>query len=140
MLWYSASKQAQLLHVSEKQSPVAAVELKPETCDVVTVAPIHKVGSNEIACLGLLDKYAGLAAISNIKTTESEISLDVQFAGSLGFLVPNGQAFNAVVDGRAVKAQTKRSTMRSRSLQFRFSSEEKNSQSSAWEDRLGAAK
>lgn len=41
---------------------------------------------SEISCLGLLDKYAGLAAIESIRVGK-HLSVDILYDGSLGFLV-----------------------------------------------------
>ncbi|KAJ8103412.1 glycoside hydrolase superfamily [Lipomyces tetrasporus] len=70
--------------------PLAAVNLAPGTHEIITVAPFHNLGGTEFACLGLVDKYAGLAAVAGIETLETGLRTSVLFAGKLGFIVRPG--------------------------------------------------
>ncbi|KAK9321600.1 glycoside hydrolase superfamily [Lipomyces orientalis] len=84
--------------------PLAAVNLAPGTHEIITVAPFHNIGGNEIACLGLVNKYAGLAAIGGVETLEIGLRTSVLFAGKLGFIVSpgSGGAINVFVNGEPV--------------------------------------
>ena len=68
-------------------SPLLSISLPPEAMEVLTIAPFYQVGNLKIASLGLIDKYAGLAAVKNIKVAESKLFAEIIFDGILGFLV-----------------------------------------------------
>jgi hypothetical protein len=68
-------------------SPLLSISLPPEAMEILTIAPFHSVGNIKIANLGLIDKYAGLAAIKNSNAVGNKLSTEVIFDGTLGFLV-----------------------------------------------------
>lgn len=67
--------------------PILSVSLAPEAMEIITVAPLQDVGNFKIASLGLIDKYAGLAAIVDSKVIDNKLSSKIVFDGILGFLV-----------------------------------------------------
>ncbi|KAK9243148.1 raffinose synthase or seed imbibition protein Sip1-domain-containing protein [Lipomyces tetrasporus] len=82
--------------------PLAQVTLQPESHEIITAAPFYKVGSIEIACLGLLNKYAGLAAIADTKVGETALDLSILFEGELGFIVTDSSRVHVSVNGESV--------------------------------------
>lgn len=67
--------------------PLISISLPPETAEILTIAPFHDVGHTRIASLGLIDKYAGLAAVKCSRSTGNRLSTEVVFDGNIGFLV-----------------------------------------------------
>lgn len=67
--------------------PLLSISLAPETTEILTIAPFHDLGHVKIANLGLIDKYAGLAAVKSSQAIGSRLSTEVIYAGKLGFLV-----------------------------------------------------
>ena len=70
--------------------PVMSISLESQGTETLTIAPYHNVGDTMIACLGLIDKYAGLAAIQGTQIVGGKLSVDVGFNGLVGFLVKLG--------------------------------------------------
>ncbi|KAK9243100.1 glycoside hydrolase superfamily [Lipomyces tetrasporus] len=94
-LWFAETEKVVRFDVgtgSGSVVPLAAVNLPPGTHEIITVAPFHNFGGNEVACLGLVNKYAGLAAIAGVETLETGLRTSVLFAGTLGFIVSPGSA------------------------------------------------
>ncbi|KAK9350082.1 glycoside hydrolase superfamily [Lipomyces doorenjongii] len=83
-------------------SPLAEITLAPEGHEVVTVAPFHKLGHIEIACLGLLNKYAGLSAIDSIEFNAKSLRACVLFEGELGFIVTDASCIKVYVNCESV--------------------------------------
>jgi hypothetical protein len=86
--------------------PLLSITLVPEAVEILTIAPFHSVGSIKIASLGLIDKYAGLAAVKNSKVIGNKLSTDVVFDGTLGFLISSDMKdlegnINVTVDGNS---------------------------------------
>jgi hypothetical protein len=86
--------------------PLLSITLVPEAVEILTIAPFHSVGSIKIASLGLIDKYAGLAAVKNSKVIGNMLSTDVVFDGTLGFLISSDMKdlegnINVTVDGNS---------------------------------------
>ncbi|KAG0646377.1 putative galactinol-sucrose galactosyltransferase 2 [Hyphodiscus hymeniophilus] len=75
---------------AELSPPVIAVSLEPQATEALTIATYHSVGDTMVACLGLIDKYAGLAAIQRTQVKGGQLSVAISFTGILGFLVKQG--------------------------------------------------
>lgn len=93
-------------HATTLSDPLVTVSLPPETVEVITVVPFWRVGSQEIAVVGLVDKYAGLAAVTETREKGDKLVTEVNLAGVLGFILgPNrGSARTKIeVDGKAVE-------------------------------------
>ncbi|KAJ8096985.1 hypothetical protein POJ06DRAFT_283641 [Lipomyces tetrasporus] len=86
--------------------PLAEVTLVPKTHEVITVAPLHKLGGIEIACLGLLDKYAGLAAIAATELIGTTLKISFLFEGELGFVVTDASHIKIYVNDELVTFTT----------------------------------
>ncbi|KAK9313098.1 glycoside hydrolase superfamily [Lipomyces starkeyi] len=92
LLWFNDHRSAIYFNPSLSSStPIAEIALPPETHEVITIAPSHSIGGTngiEIACLGLVDKYASLAAISEIQVLAAPECLrtTVTFEGKLAFV------------------------------------------------------
>ncbi|KAK9320906.1 glycoside hydrolase superfamily [Lipomyces orientalis] len=82
--------------------PLAQITLQPKSHEIITAAPFYKVGSIEVACLGLLNKYAGLAAIADTKVGETTLDLSILFEGELGFIVTDSSRVHVSVNGESV--------------------------------------
>lgn len=85
--------------------PVLATSLPPAGLDVITVTPMFRIGSTQVAVLGLVDKYAGLAAIQDTRVVGDGIVIHVRLAGQLGILIYANVAVptpNVIVDGQVV--------------------------------------
>lgn len=70
--------------------PVMSISVERQGTEIFTVAPFHDLGRTKVANLGLIDKYAGLAAIRKSQVVGGRLSVDVGFDGVLGFLVTLG--------------------------------------------------
>lgn len=70
--------------------PVMSISVERQRTEIFTVAPFHDLGGAKVASLGLIDKYAGLAAIQRSQVVGGRLSVDVSFDGILGFLVTLG--------------------------------------------------
>jgi hypothetical protein len=55
--------------------------------EILSIAPYHAVGEATIACLGLIDKYAGLVAIAKLEVLDTRLSATIRYQGTLGFLI-----------------------------------------------------
>lgn len=66
-------------------SPLHRLTLKEKEYKIATVAQLHPLPSSsaQIACLGLLDKHTGLAAISSIKISDNSSTLKRSTSSSL---------------------------------------------------------
>ncbi|KAK9235018.1 glycoside hydrolase superfamily [Lipomyces kononenkoae] len=82
--------------------PLAGITLQPECHEIIIVAPFYKVGNIEIAPLGLLNKYAGLAAIADTKVGEEALELSILFEGELGLIVTDSSNLKVSVNGQPV--------------------------------------
>jgi hypothetical protein len=97
-LFTSGTAVSATLHASEADhnispsTPLLSVSLVPEAVEIITVAPFQEVGSLRIASLGLIDKYAGLAAIKDSRVADNRLSSKIVFDGTLGFLVSTDAA------------------------------------------------
>jgi hypothetical protein len=67
--------------------PLLSISLAPKTTEILTIAPFHVLGHIKIANLGLIDKYAGLAAVKSSRTIGGRLSTEIIFGGKLGLLV-----------------------------------------------------
>ena len=88
------------------QTPLVSVALPPEAVEVITVAPFHRVGGEEVATIGLVDKYASLTAVKDVHHVDGKLTVQVKFAGSLGFIVKGCESNTGIevqVDGNAAK-------------------------------------
>ncbi|KAK9327601.1 glycoside hydrolase superfamily [Lipomyces starkeyi] len=79
--------------------PLAEITLQPESHEIITAAPFYKVGDIEIASLGLLNKYASLAAIADTKVCDTALDLSILFEGELGFIVTDSSRVQVSVNG-----------------------------------------
>jgi hypothetical protein len=70
--------------------PVISILVEPRSTETITVAPYQEVGNTMVAALGLIDKYAGLAAIQGRRSLAGRLSVDFQLNGIAGFLVMLG--------------------------------------------------
>ncbi|KAK9241945.1 hypothetical protein V1506DRAFT_525002 [Lipomyces tetrasporus] len=82
--------------------PLAEITLQPEGHEIIVVAPFHKVGDIEIAPLGLLNKYTGLAAIADTKVGDEALDLSILFEGELGFIVTDSSRIKVSVNCQQV--------------------------------------
>ena len=71
--------------------PVISILIEPQGTETLTVAPYQNLGDAMVACLGLIDKYAGLAAIQRSQVLAGKLSIDFKFNGVAGFLVMLGE-------------------------------------------------
>ncbi|KFZ16354.1 hypothetical protein V501_02253 [Pseudogymnoascus sp. VKM F-4519 (FW-2642)] len=71
--------------------PVMTISVERQGTEIFTIAPFHDLGGAKVASLGLIDKYAGLAAIQRSEVVGGKLSVDVGFDGVLGFLVTLGE-------------------------------------------------
>ncbi|KAJ5812308.1 hypothetical protein N7474_008609 [Penicillium riverlandense] len=90
--WASDAAKASLLTVDastseNKLQPVLAIRLPPKAVEILSIAPFHAVGEGAIACLGLIDKYAGLVVIANLEALGTQLSVKIRYQGTLGFLI-----------------------------------------------------
>ncbi|PMD33381.1 glycoside hydrolase family 36 protein [Hyaloscypha variabilis F] len=67
--------------------PVISTLISPQGTETLTIAPYEDLGDTMVACLGLIDKYAGLAAIRKSQVTTGKLSIDFGFNGVAGFLI-----------------------------------------------------
>ena len=66
--------------------PLLAVRVAPESVQLVLAVPFWNIGGQEIAVLGLVDKYAGLAAVKSTRRDGDKLVTDVTLSGNLGFI------------------------------------------------------
>ncbi|KAJ5459957.1 uncharacterized protein N7458_001509 [Penicillium daleae] len=96
---------------TERMNAVLSVSLPPATMEIVTVAPLWRIGNMKIAVLGLVDKYAGLSAIKNTWTEEDGVVTEVRLAGELGILLHASSTDSrprVMVDGELVSVIERR--------------------------------
>ncbi|KAK9365192.1 raffinose synthase or seed imbibition protein Sip1-domain-containing protein [Lipomyces kononenkoae] len=86
--------------------PLAEVTLAPKMHEVITVAPLHKLGDIEIACLGLIDKYASLAAIASLELIGKTLKISIFFEGELGFVATDASNIKIYVNDELVTFTT----------------------------------
>ncbi|KAK9387132.1 hypothetical protein V1515DRAFT_615767 [Lipomyces mesembrius] len=92
LLWFNDHRSAIYFNPSlSSGTPIAEITLPPETHEIITIAPSYSIGGTdgiEIACLGLVDKYASLAAITEIQvlTAPECLRTTVKFEGKLAFV------------------------------------------------------
>ncbi|KAF8850839.1 glycoside hydrolase [Acephala macrosclerotiorum] len=67
--------------------PVISTLIGPQGMETLTIAPYQYLGDAMVACLGLIDKYAGLAAIQRSQAMAGKLSIDFSLNGVAGFLV-----------------------------------------------------
>ncbi|KAK9241870.1 glycoside hydrolase superfamily [Lipomyces tetrasporus] len=104
-LWFSEmQKMVTFAYTSDLNAgvPLAEITLQPEGHEIVVVAPFYKVGDIEIAPLGLLNKYAGLAAIADTNVGDAELHLSILFEGELGLIVTDSSCIKVSVNGQPV--------------------------------------
>ena len=70
--------------------PVISTLIRPQGTETFTIAPYQDLGGTLVACLGLIDKYAGLAAIQGSQVMAGKLTVDFRFNGVVGFLVMLG--------------------------------------------------
>ncbi|OZJ02478.1 hypothetical protein BZG36_05143 [Bifiguratus adelaidae] len=109
VIWASNARRARSVKLGKSKAysdsgiiasrPLTSVSLEPQAVETLTIAPYHAVGSAKIATLGLIDKYAGLAAIKASQVNGDRLSTEIRFDGILGFLV--------ACDVKALKNQVK---------------------------------
>ncbi|KAK9237500.1 glycoside hydrolase superfamily [Lipomyces kononenkoae] len=105
VLWFANTKDAVFFGSAidpRSVFPLAEVTLAPKTHEVITVAPLYKLGDIEIACLGLVDKYAGLAAIAAAELIGTTLKLSILFEGELGFVVTDASHIKIYVNDELV--------------------------------------
>ncbi|KAK9366856.1 glycoside hydrolase superfamily [Lipomyces kononenkoae] len=102
-LWFSEKQTAVTFAnapVQDAVIPLAEITLQPECHEIIVVAPFYKVGDVEIATLGLLDKYAGLAAIAGVSVGDADLDLSISFEGELAFIVTDSSRIKVSVNGQ----------------------------------------
>ncbi|CZR67868.1 uncharacterized protein PAC_17767 [Phialocephala subalpina] len=67
--------------------PVISTLIGPQGMETLTIVPYKHLGDAMVACLGLIDKYAGLAAIQRSQAMAGKLSIDFSLNGVAGFLV-----------------------------------------------------
>jgi hypothetical protein len=67
--------------------PVISTLVSPQGTETLTITPYEDLGDTMVACLGLIDKYAGLAAIRKSQVMTGKLSIDFSFNGVAGFLI-----------------------------------------------------
>jgi hypothetical protein len=67
--------------------PVISTLIGPQCVETLTIAPYHDLSDTMVACLGLIDKYAGLAAIQGSQVTAQKLSINFIINGVAGFLI-----------------------------------------------------
>ncbi|KAK9366878.1 glycoside hydrolase superfamily [Lipomyces kononenkoae] len=94
LLWFSNHESALYFNpqLSSSRTPIAEITLPPETHEVISIVPSYALGGAEgieVACLGLIDKYASLATISEIHVLNASNCLrtTAKFEGKLAFVV-----------------------------------------------------
>ena len=70
--------------------PVISTSIRPQGIETLTIVPYQHLGDTMVACLGLIDKYAGLAAIQSSQTIAGKLCIDFSLNGVAGFLVALG--------------------------------------------------
>ncbi|KAK9241584.1 hypothetical protein V1506DRAFT_199972 [Lipomyces tetrasporus] len=101
-LWFSGMQKMVTFENTSGLSaaiPLAEITLQPESHEIITAAPFYKVGDIEIASLGLLNKYASLAAIADTKVCDAALDLSILFEGELGFIVTDSSRIKVSVNG-----------------------------------------
>ncbi|KAK9235257.1 glycoside hydrolase superfamily [Lipomyces kononenkoae] len=93
LLWFSNHRSALYFNplLSSPGTPIAEITLPPKTHDIITIVPSHVIGGEdgiEVACLGLIDKYASLAPVMDIEVLSEPKCLrtTVTFEGKLAFV------------------------------------------------------
>jgi hypothetical protein len=88
-IWSSNASKAMSFTVKNDNaaSPVLSNYLPPKSAEILTIAPYHSVGDISVANLGLIDKYAGLAAISESVVIGTRLCTQILYQGVLGFLI-----------------------------------------------------
>lgn len=71
-------------------APILSISVTPKATEIITIAPYHRVGEAAIACLGLIDKYAGLVAIRKLQLVDTRLCIMVRYQGILGLVVSKG--------------------------------------------------
>ncbi|KAK9312212.1 glycoside hydrolase superfamily [Lipomyces starkeyi] len=109
VLWFAKMEEAVFFGgTTDPRSvfPLAEVTLPPQMHEIITVAPLHKLGNIEIACLGLLKKYAGLAAIADTELIGTTLKTSILFEGELGFIVTDASRIKVYVNDESVTFST----------------------------------
>ncbi|KFZ23309.1 hypothetical protein V502_02203 [Pseudogymnoascus sp. VKM F-4520 (FW-2644)] len=89
-----------------ESSLVATLVLQPEAHEVLRIVPNHTLSKNgpKVAFLGLLDKYAGLAAAEHVIYGEGRLVVEILYEGVVAFVVSSAE-LNVNVDGREFEAR-----------------------------------
>ena len=90
--------------------PLVAVRVAPESVQLVLAVPFWNIGGQEIAVVGLVDKYAGLAAVRSTRRDGDKLVTDATMSGNLGFIVAGDSKPEVVitVDGDRVSFAAER--------------------------------
>jgi len=88
---------------SHTSAPIATLVLPPEGHEVLAIVPFYTVGLSalKIAFLGLVDKYASLAAVEKLVVEEDCVSANIPYEGTAAFIT-NSQSTTLVVDGEEI--------------------------------------
>jgi hypothetical protein len=91
---------------SFESSLVATLILQPEAHEVLRIVPNHTLSKNgpKVAFLGLLDKYAGLAAAEHVVSREGRLMVEILYEGVVAFVVSSTE-LKVNVDGREFEAR-----------------------------------
>ncbi|KAK9452713.1 glycoside hydrolase superfamily [Dipodascopsis uninucleata] len=105
VLWCSQSQVAVFCDdpVNSIPFPLIQTTLNPSEFEAITISPFHMVANeSEIACLGLIDKYASLGAIKDVKVEGAVFSTNILFEGLLCFIVRGCNDIHIKIDDRIV--------------------------------------
>ncbi|BFZ56716.1 hypothetical protein PYCC9005_003764 [Savitreella phatthalungensis] len=82
--WQESSGDVRLDAISDNK--LFSLDLKPREFDRIVAAPLRQLSHWQVATFGLLDKYAGGAAVAVIGSTEA-LSIELDYFGLLGLLI-----------------------------------------------------
>ncbi|KAH8694852.1 glycoside hydrolase superfamily [Talaromyces proteolyticus] len=121
VVWASNAAQATAVSVNSVSAdacfqilaskPILSISVAPKSYEVLTVAPYHNLGPTKISVLGLIDKYAGLAALQCVKIQGTSLEVESKYDGVLGFILAREpSSIYVTVDGSIVEPRSLRLT------------------------------
>ncbi|PRT56782.1 putative galactinol--sucrose galactosyltransferase 6 [Wickerhamiella sorbophila] len=74
----------------------ASIDVQSGEWELISTVKIATIGNKRIGCFGLIDKFAGLAALNSVQITDNCLEISC-LPGSLGLYLPDGPPEKAAV-------------------------------------------
>jgi hypothetical protein len=71
---------------NDRHAALAVVPVAPTACEIASIVPLYSISNTRIGCVGLVDKYANLAAISSVQVQSDKLVIRSKFRGVVGLI------------------------------------------------------